>query len=377
MLTIINLKNKKVEHYDYEEIYEGMKDVNRNNFFKQLYERNKLKEIHAYCTCVPDKEIPLVISKWKHTYYVKRQDASVEHSPTCKFDGEYVHSLKGWDVQTDGHINVSLKDRLFNLNSYNNIKTGNKLSLEEFVRRYMGFVWELQSKYFLKSNKECVTYSDFYTGLQYWASKIKFTERISLKEILGNSKSKSYSLLKQNLRMFVISQFERKEKIDKTTYLIYLKNPDNNYLIEVTCPIELWNEKYKALTVSKSPILVSGFVELIKDKPLNFVDFVIVPISNEGVVIDNEYEKKLFNALHKKKRVFVKSYETYRNFQNIKPNVMLIDSTPVTLVEIFEEDKTNNAYYEDKLNRLNYFNTLDNYKIILWDAFNNEKLFKF
>lgn len=376
MLTIINNHTGKIEYYDYEDIYEGMKDGERNYFFKQLYEKSKSGEIHAYCTCIEDKEIPLIISKRKNTYYVKRKDASIEHSSSCRFDGTYIYSLQGWDVKPDGTINVALKDRIQSIKSFHNPALHkNQISLREFVIRYMGFVWELQNKYFLKSNKGNVTLDDFCIGLQYWANKIKFSERVSLKDLMGITKKKSYSLLQNNLRMFVLLKLEKKEKLNKNEILLYLKNSRMNYSLEATCTTQMWKEALEANEIRKAPLFVAGFVELLKNKPLNFTNLVIVPISNEGVIVNNEYERKLANTLHRKKRFFIKSYETMRGFEYTQPDFMLLDSSPITIIEIFDKHKDEVEYYAYKEQKIHYFNSLDNYKVIIWDAYNKEKLY--
>ncbi len=378
MLTIAYLNSKRIENYEYEEIYEGMKDGERNYFLKQLYAKSKAGEIHAYCTCIEGKKIPLVVSKREKTYYIKRQDASVQHSSMCKFDGEYIYSLKGWDIQQDGTINVSLKDRMYSTKSFVNPKLhSTQLSLNEFTLRYMGLVWELQSKYFLKNNKGTLTFNDYYNGLFYWGNRVRLSETVYLKDVFGNTKSKAYSLLKKNLKMFMLMRFEKKEKIDKTTYMIYLKNPDMTYSVETTCPVELWNEAMSSLAVKKAPLMIGGFVELLKDKPLNFTNIAIIPISNEGVHIKTEYERKLINALHKKKRHFVNSYETFRTFGYTNPNALLLDTNPMTIVEIFEKPKSDIDYYGDKERKLYYYQSLNKYKLVVWDGYNNEPLFKF
>lgn len=378
MLTLFNLKKKTTENYDYEDIYEGMKDGERNYFLKQLYERSMAGEIHAYCTCIEDKQIPLIVSKHKNTYYIKRQDASVEHSSTCKFDGEYVHSLKGWEVNSNGSINVSLKDRMHSLKSfYNPNLAKNQITLKDFTARYMGFVWELQTKYFLKNNKGKVTLNDYCSGLQYWARKIHLSERVTLKDIMGISKTKSYSLLKDNLRMYILLMFEKKEKLDKNNIKVYLKNPNMNFSVEVTCPIEMWNKATEDNPVKKAPFVVSGFVELSKDKPLSFVDLCVVSVSNEGAIVNSEYERKLINHLHKRNRHFINTYETVKSFEQMRPNIVLLDTAPYTLIEIFDKPKEDMQYYDEKEKKLRLYNSLDKYKIIIWDAFNDEKLYKF
>ena len=377
MLTVLNLKNHREEFFDYEDIYEGMEDERRNNFLKTLYERNKKGEINLYCTCVPNKEIPLVVSKKEITYYIKRKDASIEHSQSCKFDGEYVKTIKGWDMQADGSINVSLKDRIYSVHPFYNPRITNQLTLKEFAIHWMNFAWEIQSKNYLKNNKKEMSFTDFYSSLKYWATRIRFSERVMLKDLLGTGKGQAYNLLKTDLRMLVCLQFDKKEKLDKKNVLLSLKNPGMDYSVEVTCSAEVWKYAIDTLPVSKTPLMVIGFVELLKDKPLNLLDFVVIPISNEGVIVENEYEKKLFNALHRKKRSFIKSFDLYSVFKDNKPNILLIDSAVPTIVEIFERDRSDIFYYANEQRKLDYFSSLPNYKVIVWDAVHDEKLFKF
>lgn len=354
-----------------------MEENLRNVFLKKLYERNKDGGIKPYCTCTANREIPIIISKRKDTYYIKRKDASIEHSPSCKFDGEYMSKITGWDVYPDGNIYVMLQDRMYSTNQFSNPKINCQMTLDSFMERWMNLAWEVQTKNFYKNKKGNVTYNDFYSSLQYWATRIKFSERISVKDLLGSSKSKSYNLLKENLRMLVVYKLDKKEKFDKNKFMLHLKNPDTDYTIDVTCTKNMWEEAIEKSGLQKGAFMVAGFVELIKDTPLNFLNMCLIPISNEGVVINNEFEKKLINCLHKKKRFFIRSFDSYKVFETTKPMLMLIDSTPMSIVETFEKSKLDKEYWVQKEAKLNYFISLSNYKLITWDAFNDEKLFKF
>lgn len=72
-----------------------------------------------------------------------------------------------------------------------------------------------------------------------------------------------------------------------------------------------------------------------------------------------------------------KALETFRTFEYTNPNALLLDTNPMAIVEIFEKPKSDIDYCGDKERKLYYYQSLNKYKLVVWDGYNNEPLFKF
>lgn len=374
MLTILNKETRQLIKYDYEDIYEGMSDGDRNLFFKRLYEKNKNKDVVAYCSCVPDKEIQLVISKHKNTYYIKRQSIGIEHSPSCKFDGNYEWSKDGWNLENDGTVKINFTNRMYSTHEYSNPKIKNQLKLKEFVVRLLGFTWEIQTKHALKYDRPPMAFDKYFHSIYHICKKIKITDSTNLNDLMGYSKKLSYDLLKKRKRMFVMLVYKNRLSIDKYNYKITLKNPGTEYELDFICSKTSWDKEYKLLKIKKEPLLVAGFVELKKDSPLIFKHITVLPLSLQGAYVRSPYERNLVNRLHLKNRHFVNSFETFRGLTEYKPDILLMDEFPKKVIEILEV-KDNLDYMKMKDDKISYFKKVSDFEVQIWDAVRKERIY--
>lgn len=374
MLTIFNKKTKQIIEYDYEDIYEGMSEKNKNVFLKNLYDDNKAGRIASYCSCVPDKRIPLVISKNKQTYYIKRQSVGIEHSPSCKFDGNYEWSKTGWAMDDKGVVRVNLLSRMHSLNEYVNPNIEGPLSLKGFTSRFLGYTWEIQTKHAIQYDRPPMKFERYFHSIYHIAKKIWLSDSTNVNDIMGYSKTKAYELLKRSQKMFVMLIFDGKENYDDNYYKINLKNPGQDYKIELICLKTKWDNEYESLSVNKDPLLVSGFVELKKNTPLIFKHVCILPLSLNGALVRTNNERTLANRLHLKNRHFVFSYETFKGLGKYQPDLLIMDEKPKKVIEILEE-KDNLDYMQYKDKKIEYFKRVSDFEVQIWDAIRNERIY--
>lgn len=370
MLTVVDRKTKKEVYYDYEYIYECMSFRDRNEFLKDLYIRNKKGEIYLYCTCIKNKEIPLIISKRELTYYIKRKNINDEHALTCKFDGEYLDNLRAWVLNND-EVFVSLKDRKYRIGVYKNPRIKDELDIKELYINWLNIALED-----LMINKNKFSKEEYIKNIFKWTNKIKFEERVSLLNLIAFNLKDIKKLNNNGFNAFGFFKFINKEKIknEKDTYILYLDNFKGDIL-----QIKYTSKNFKDIFKQdfKCEYIVGGILEAKENDELYFKEICIIPTTKNYVYVKNKYEFKLFNEFDKKNRRYVTSYNYFNEFTYNKPNAILVDTQPFSIVEIMEEDKSNKEYYDKKILKLHYFRTLKDYKLIIWDGYNNEKLFKF
>lgn len=372
MLIIKDLKKKRKYYYEYEEIYDGMTQVQKNNFFKKLYKDND--HIKAHCSCVPGRKIPLVISKHNKTYYIKRQSSKTKHSPHCKFDGEYELAKNGWNLEEDNNIRVFLKNRIFSYNEYQNSRITDFLTLREFIYKFVGFSWEIQTKQAIRYGRPPIQLEHFIHSLYYLAKRIKLSDETTLHDLMGLGKKKAYELLQKRQRMFVLLPLKEYEDYDEDNILVKVYNPGQKYDISLMVDKTLWREEYKKVPVKRGNIIVGAFVELKKDKPLIVKHLSIFSATSKGLIVKNRYHRKLANRMHLLNKHFVTTVTTYKGFDKYQPDFLLLNEYPQRIIEVFTE-KNNNQYYIEEDKRINYFNSLKDYKVQVWDAVNKEKLY--
>ncbi|MDQ0255649.1 hypothetical protein J2S74_003031 [Evansella vedderi] len=386
------LNDNYVERYSYESIYNDMEDKERQLFFRQLSQEN----VSLSCKCKKNRSIDMLVveNAKSNRFHLRTSNGQKSvHYELCNFAGDQPSNYhKAWQEDEKGNVKIRLDDKSFliadktkrNTRSNKNIgiNTFHRMSNYAFFVKWILDAWNIKVRSSYKKGIAPPTLKEVYNMLFNRSTKMTFHKNKTLDKVFYFSGDivKKIKAVKYHEKMntLVFMKIDRLEEIKKGIYKgLYkasLYNERDNKTVQILCEKVLLEQVVGSLRVKSSPYMVGGWVELNENGDPTFVNITLVPISSNGLFVESQNERELYNKLHKEKRYVVKLYKPYIQWKGMLPDGLLIDTKPQTILEVFGMSKGDEDYHIRKEQKINHFSSLQNYGFWKWDAYKGDSL---
>ncbi|MBU5239890.1 DUF1173 family protein [Bacillus velezensis] len=391
----------KSKTYSYETVLEEFSEEKRKAFLSELYQLYNQNKVSLECKCNHLEQVRMQINhrkgySGKELYYFSTFPGDKEkHTPYCNFYGDSYSSLynQNW-ITKEGELSVKFKNTDFVLNKQKrNRKSGNnrrksekkmiqdKIGMFGFLTHWITETWNGVNKYRFEQDIPFPTKIDFYKALVSKSKKIKIGRGLSLHNVLYRmgSLNRSYYIERDHKNcMFVILSYIDHEEIEDgfDGYLVHLDSIEDKEIKKFVCSKERWDIVVENQNLNPH-CWVGGWVKNTgENTPPEFIDIAIVPSNSHGLWSESSYEIKFYDLLCQEKRFFQKPYSTknYPEWNGMKPDAILLDTSPKTIIEVFGRSLSDEDYHARRDEKIKHFSKLENYNFWYWDAFRNKKI---
>ncbi|MFD1607247.1 hypothetical protein [Oceanobacillus luteolus] len=217
-----------------------------------------------------------------------------------------------------------------------------------------------------------------YTLLKYYiATKISLKNSLFYKGKIGR-----IFYLEQELgtktQPFVIFQLKSFNLTEEDTYDINMINPISGDTYTFTAKRDVVERSKQKNRVDSDYCIVGGFVKSSgKGKNPEFISLGVLPVNQNGVVIESSYEKKLYDLLCEKKRLFQRPINAkyHPKWDGLVPDGLLIDTQPHTIIEVFGMSEDHIDYHLHREYKIKHYESIvDSYRLWYWDAFKDSNI---
>jgi hypothetical protein len=363
------------EFYSYDELFNQMPLNERQNFYNDIQEDSEYFKM--YCSCSGEKT-PMTLVNGKNGLYLKSANNTKQvHKPNCTYEGT-TNSKPNW-IEKAGKIDIYLEYNPHihtaqagdgegnSRNNHHGNTTHDKITTYAMIKRILQESWD---KYVF-FNRSLPSLKDLQVQIKSTINKIHFG-KISATDIYyyKGKIGQVYAIGNNyNCQTLIILPYSHHElNIDGTVTIHCYNNIDSyNNSVKFDCSDELWNNALISVREMREPYFIGGWVKAgEKDKDGNvlnpkFTSLAIIPISNKGMVCESEYERVLYNELHKLNRLVQKpySYTYYPQWRGL-PDGLLIDTEPNTIIEVFGMSANDESYHIRKQTKIDRFTYLQN-----------------
>ena len=333
----------------------------------------KMKEIMTktetllYCMCNKENPVRMRIGKRNDRYYIASMPNQKKyHTDSCVYTSDYEAKYKvitgvekNYSINgKDDYINFHVRSQNLNKNEFE-IDYKDLLDIVQASKNKNIALEKLNFKYKLSLRQYKMTLRSFFEKilLETWKIFLYSKKRVpdGIKEFMGyflglsNHYCYNGNILANlyykndfhaNKKKFFIYVFENKKgnirncgDIYEISVLDYTKEGLISKTIEINSLLfkKVWNKnKFKS-----NYMLVMGFSS---GKNLNVNELELMPITENGLYIENKYEESYYNHLMKKKILFIKPWEGIQIYDNYVPDALINRNNKKTIIELFTED---------------------------------------
>ncbi|MCY8009858.1 DUF1173 family protein [Bacillus haynesii] len=385
----------KFETFSYETINEEFTQEQKEEFLSKLRRLYKQKKISLHCLCNEKEDIKMKITFRNGAHFISTyQGDKGKHSLYCNYYGDSYSSIyhQNW-IEKDGYIEVKFENTDFVLNKQKrnyeskhnpqrsvnkNTIIQNKINMFAFLTHFITDTWNRVNFYRWNKNKPFPTKLDIYSALHYTSKKIGIGRGLTLDKVLyrkGNLNQSYFKEKKYKRCMFVLLLYSNyKEKED--CYSISLNSMEDQEIRHFTCSKQRWELAIEGINLNEN-CWVGGWVRNMgENNSPEFIDLAIVSANSYGLWSESSYEIMFYDLLCQEKRFFQKPYSTkyHPEWNGMKPDAILLDTSPKTIIEVFGRSISDEAYHVRRNQKIQHFSNLEKYNFWYWDAFKDEAI---
>jgi hypothetical protein len=404
----------KKERYSYDVLYEELTDEGKQAIFENFYRQYHADEISLRCLCNPDATIEMVPVNGEQSFYIRSiQGKKHLHLQGCNFEGKNKSNYHAnWVVDEEtGEIRVRFEEP-FTIEKAKKLQreeegeedeeekqpprertnTYNRISLYAFFMRLLLEAWNVRlrnHKVALDTGKQS-KYPDLpsvYKSIEtYWSTKIVFGKNRVLQKVLYSGRADisraAYAVKKEyKLNMMTLLQYESVEDINDSHCLVKARHLSAGNEVDILCEKSMWDSAISSLSGIEAPYLVGGWVyDTGYGKPVEYRSISVVPVSQNGVIVDSSYERSFYNQCHTLNRLILRPYNLkyYPSWHGMLPDGLFLDTPVQTIVEIFGMSENQVEYHERKEQKIAHFTTLFSAKkpfdFWFWNAYQGDHI---
>jgi hypothetical protein len=391
LFRVVSKKSgETIKHYSYRSILDSEKEELRDN-----------ADIEMYCCCREDINIQQKIAK-NLVIYNANNGMKLEHSEGCPKHSNYSGTSEydtGWK-EDDENGNKEYTVRVdVNLPTIN---TGRETPIDndepQIDRRAKGVHGEhgvtegkttilglstkinmITWKRIVEKDKKLPTNSqEFYKKIYGTLNQIKISGKKKTLQEIYNGKidlSKMKPLKDYSYFYLIYTGYEEKE-YEKGVTKFFLKGKDTfgkekKFYADPNIFTDIWNN----LKVKDGTIILTGFAYKATQKSsiLTLSDFNLFAVNKLGLYSESGYEIEAYDFLCNKGRIFYKPYSSLPEYENMLPDIIVIDRDKAIIGEIF--GMNTDEYLAKRKRKIQVANNISEiYDFWKWDAYLGQEL---
>lgn len=391
LFKVVNKKSREIiQYHSYRSILDNEKEELRNN-----------SDIEMYCCCREDIDIQQKIAK-NLVIYNANNGMKLEHSEGCPKHNNYSGTSEydtGWkEDEENGNTEYTVRVyiNLPNINNGEEIQINNddpqidrrakRIQGEHGVTEGRTTVLGLSTKINMitwkriieKDGKLPTNSQEFYKKIYGTLNQIKISGKKKTLQEIYNGKidvSKMKHLKDYGYFYLIYTGYEEK-KYEKGVTKFFVKGRDTfgnekKFYADPNVFMDIWDK----LKVKNETIILTGFAykSTQKSSILTLSDFNLFAVNKLGLYSESSYEIEGYDFLCDRERLFYKPYSSLPEYENMLPDIILIDRDKPIIGEIFGMNTDDYLAKRERKIQLAE-NISEIYDFWKWDAYLGQEL---